>query len=110
MTELLRKRRAPVIAVTPIVGGRALRGSAGKIMSELRHEASARRVAMEYLRLIDGFVLDSEDAAMAEDVRALGMEVTVANTIMRTLEDRTTLARSVLAFAQAVRERKLQEA
>jgi len=110
MRELMRKRRAPVIAVTPIVGGKALKGSAGKIMSELRHEASARRVALEYLKLIDGFVIDSEDAASAEDVRASGIEVLVANTVMRTVEDRTALARAVLTFAQAIRERRLQEA
>jgi LPPG:FO 2-phospho-L-lactate transferase len=110
MRELMRKRAAPVIAVTPIVGGKALRGSAGKMMRELRHEASARRVAMEYLKLIDGFVIDSEDAAAADDVRALGMEVLVANTVMRTVEDRTALARAVLAFAQTIRERRLQEA
>jgi LPPG:FO 2-phospho-L-lactate transferase len=110
MRELMRKRGAPVIAVTPIVGGKALRGSAGKMMAELRHEASARRVALEYLRLIDGFVIDSKDAAAAEDVRASGIEVLVANTVMRTLEDRTALARAVLAFAQTIRERKLQEA
>jgi len=110
MRELLRKRKAPVIAVTPIVGGRALKGSAGKIMTDLGHEASARRVALEYLKLIDGFVIDAEDAASAGDVRASGIEVLVANTVMRTLEDRTALARSVLAFAQTVRERRLQEA
>jgi LPPG:FO 2-phospho-L-lactate transferase len=110
MRDMLRKRGAPVIAVTPIVGGKALKGSAGKIMRELRHEASARRVALEYLRLIDGFVIDTEDEASAEDVRASGMEVLVANTVMRTLEDRTVLARAVLAFAQTIRERRLQEA
>jgi len=110
MRELLRKRGAPVIAVTPIVGGKALKGSAGKMMRELRHEASARRVALEYLKLIDGFVIDNEDAASAQDVLATGMEVLVANTVMRTLEDRAALARAVLAFAQTIRERKLQEA
>ena len=110
MREMLRKRGAPVIAVTPIVGGKALKGSAGKIMHELRHEASARRVALEYLRLIDGFVIDTQDEASAEDVRASGIEVLVANTVMRTLEDRTALARAVLAFAQTIRERRLQEA
>jgi LPPG:FO 2-phospho-L-lactate transferase len=110
MRELIRKRHAPVIAVTPIVGGRALKGSAAKIMGELHHEASARRVALEYLRLIDGFVIDAEDAAGAEDVRASGIEVLVANTVMRTVEDRTALARAVLAFAQTIRERRLQEA
>jgi LPPG:FO 2-phospho-L-lactate transferase len=110
MRELLRKRGAPVIAVTPIVGGKALKGSAGKIMRELHHEASARRVALEYLKLIDGFVIDSEDQASAGDVLASGIEVLVANTVMRTQEDRTALARGVLAFAQTIRERRLQEA
>lgn len=110
MRELLRKRGAPVIAVTPIVGGKALKGSAGKIMGELGHEPSARRVALEYLKLIDGFVIDSEDAARAADVRSSGIEVLVANTVMRTTEDRSTLARTVLAFAQTIRERRLQEA
>ena len=110
MREMLRKRGAPVIAVTPIVGGKALKGSAGKIVHELRHEASARRVALEYLRLIDGFVIDTQDEASAEDVRASGIEVLVANTVMRTLEDRSALARAVLAFAQTIRERRLQEA
>jgi len=110
MRELLRKRGAPVIAVTPIVGGKALKGSAGKIMRELGHEASSRRVALEYLRLIDGFVIDIEDAASAEDLRASGIEVLVASTVMRTVEDRSALARAVLEFAQTIRERRLQEA
>jgi LPPG:FO 2-phospho-L-lactate transferase len=110
MRELMRKRRAPVIAVTPIVGGKALKSTSGKIMAELGHEASARRVALEYLKLIDGFVIDAEDEASAEYVRASGIEVLVANTVMRTLEDRTALARAVLAFAQTIRERRLQEA
>ena len=79
-------------------------------MRELRHEGSARRVALEYLKLIDGFVIDAEDTAGAEDVRASGIEVLVANTVMRTVEDRSSLARAVLAFAQTLRERRLQEA
>jgi LPPG:FO 2-phospho-L-lactate transferase len=110
MRELMRKRRAPVIAVTPIIGGRALKGSAGKIMGDLGHEASARRVALEYLKLIDGFVIDTVDAASADDIRASGIEVLVANTVMRTVEDRAALARAVLGFAQSIRERRLQEA
>ena len=66
MRELLLKRGAPVIAVTPIVGGKALKGSAGKMMRELGKEPSPRAVAGEYLRLIDGFVIDKEDIALAE--------------------------------------------
>jgi LPPG:FO 2-phospho-L-lactate transferase len=109
MTEMLRKRGAPVIAVTPIVGGKALKGSAGKMMHELGHEVSARGVALEYLRLIDGFVIDSEDEALSEGIVASGIEVMMTNTIMRNADDRLRLARSVLDFAHAIRERKAAE-
>jgi LPPG:FO 2-phospho-L-lactate transferase len=109
MRELLRKRGAPVIAVTPIVGGRALAGSAGKMMRELGREPSPRSVAGEYLRLIDGFVLDSEDAALQESVSSLGMQVVALPTIMRSLDDRVALATEVLEFAAVIRERKRAE-
>jgi len=110
MKELLRKRGVPVIAVTPIVGGKALRGSAGKMMRELGKEPSARAVATEYLRVIHGFVIDQEDMAYAESVRSLGLKVLVANTVMRSLDDRVALARAVLEFAAAIRESRLAEA
>ncbi len=104
MRELLRKRGAPVIAVTPIVGGKALKGSTGKMMRELGKEPSPRAVATLYLRLVDGFVIDREDAHLVESVRSLGMQVLAAPTVMRTIEDRVALARTVLDFAAAVRE------
>ncbi|OGA05955.1 MAG: 2-phospho-L-lactate transferase [Betaproteobacteria bacterium RIFCSPHIGHO2_12_FULL_69_13] len=110
MKELLRKRGAPVVAVTPIVGGKALKGSAGKMMRELGREPSARAVAAEYLRVIDGFVIDEEDAQFADNVRSLGIEVLAARTIMRSVEDRIALARSVLEFARSIRETKAAEA
>jgi LPPG:FO 2-phospho-L-lactate transferase len=109
MRELLRRRRAPVIAVTPIVGGKALKGSAGKMMRELGKEPSPRSVAGEYLRLIDGFVLDREDLHLVESVRSLGMEVLAAQTVMRTPDDRIALARAVLEFAHSVREKRALE-
>lgn len=109
MRELLRKRGAPVIAVTPIVGGKALKGSAGKMMRELGKEPSPRAVAAEYLRLIDGFVIDREDAHLAESVRSLGMQVLSTSTIMRSLDDRVALARAVLDFARTVREVRAAE-
>jgi LPPG:FO 2-phospho-L-lactate transferase len=109
MRELLRKRRAPVIAVTPIVGGKALKGSAGKMMRELGREPSPRAVAIEYLRLIDGFVLDREDENLLESVRSLGMQAIAAPTVMRTVDDRVALARTVLDFARVVREARAAE-
>jgi LPPG:FO 2-phospho-L-lactate transferase len=106
MRELLKKRGAPVIAVTPIVGGKALKGSAGKIMRELGREPSALAVAGEYLRFIDGFVLDREDEALAPGVRSLGIQALVAQTVMRTPDDRVSLARAVLDFARGIRATK----
>lgn len=104
MRELLRKRGAPVIAISPIVGGKALKGSAGKMMRELGKEPSARAVATEYLRLIDGFVIDHEDLDYVEGVRSLGVQVAVAPTIMRSIDDRVALGRAVLDFARHIRE------
>jgi LPPG:FO 2-phospho-L-lactate transferase len=109
MRELLRKRGAPVIAVTPIVGGKALKGSAGKMMRELGKEPSPRSVAIQYLRLIDGFVIDHEDTHLLESVRSLGMHVLAAQTVMRSPEDRVALARTVLDFARSVREARALE-
>ena len=109
MRERLRESGAPVIAVSPIVGDRALKGAAGKMMQELGHEISARRAALEYYRLIDGFVIDSVDAASAEGIRACGIDVAVAPTIMRSDGDRVALAQVVLDLAQTVRARKEAE-
>ena len=107
--ELLRERGAPVIGVSPIVGDRALKGAAGKMMHELGHEVSARRAALEYYRLIDGFVIDAVDETAADNIRACGIEVAVAPTIMRSEDDRVALAQVVLDLAQALRERKQAE-
>jgi LPPG:FO 2-phospho-L-lactate transferase len=110
MKDMLKKRGAPVVAVTPIVGGKALKGTAGKMMRELGHEVTARAVALEYLHVIDGFVIDVEDEQYASGIVASGIEVLTAQTVMRTLDDRIKLARAVLDFAAAVRERKAREA
>jgi LPPG:FO 2-phospho-L-lactate transferase len=110
MREMLRKRGAPVVAVTPLVGGKALRGSAGKMMRELGREPSVRSVAGEYLRLIDGFVIDREDEIFAESVRSLGIAVRPTATVMRTVDDRISLAQASLDFARAIRATRVMEA
>jgi LPPG:FO 2-phospho-L-lactate transferase len=109
MRDLLRERGVPVIAVSPIVGDKALKGAAGKMRQELGHEVSARRAALEYYLLIDGFVIDSVDEAAAADIRACAIEVAVAPTVMRSEEDRVALAQAVLDLAQRLRARKVQE-
>jgi LPPG:FO 2-phospho-L-lactate transferase len=109
MRELIRRRGAPVVAVTPVVGAKALKGSAGKMMRELGREPTALGAATEYRQFADGFVIDREDLALAEGVRSLGMQVLAAQTVMRTLDDRVALARSVLDFACSIREARALE-
>jgi LPPG:FO 2-phospho-L-lactate transferase len=89
--------------VSPIIGGRALQGSAAKMMEELGREVSARAIAMEFRGLIDGIVIDTADEALAEGIRASGFEVLAVPTFMRNAEDRLVLARAVLEFARDVR-------
>jgi LPPG:FO 2-phospho-L-lactate transferase len=91
---------APVIAVSPIIGGRAVKGPTAKMFAELGTEPSARAVAARYAGLIDGYVLDHEDAAEAA---AIDASVKLARTLMVSLEDRENLARTVLALADTMR-------
>ncbi len=90
---------APVVAVSPIVGGRALKGPAAKMMTELGLEPTAAEVAQHYGELIDGFVLDEADACYAGAVGNRGTAVLTAPTVMHSLDDKMALARAVLDFA-----------
>lgn len=96
---------APVIAVSPIVGGKAIKGPTAKMMLELGVTQSAASVARHYDGLIDGFVLDSGDAASGDEIRALGLDVLTTNTVMQSLEDRVSLAANVLEFATKLRSK-----
>ena len=92
----LQAAGAPIVAVSPIVGGRALKGPAAKMMRELGLPATAVEVARHYRGLATHFVLDAVDADAAAAVRALGMEACIAQTVMRTVADRIALARTVI--------------
>ncbi|UCG72516.1 MAG: 2-phospho-L-lactate transferase [Chromatiales bacterium] len=96
----LREALVPVVAVSPIVGGRALKGPTAKIMGELGLTQSALAVARHYQPWIDGFILDTVDKDLRPDVEALGITVHCSNTIMQTLDDRIELARTALDFAR----------
>jgi len=99
LREAIARTAAPVIAVSPIIGGRAVKGPTAKMMSELGVEVSAAAVARRYQDLLDAYVLDHADAAEAAK---LAIPVTVADTLMTTLADRENLARHVLASADAL--------
>jgi LPPG:FO 2-phospho-L-lactate transferase len=98
LREAITRCAAPVVAVSPIVGGHAVKGPTAKMMAELGLDASASAVARLYTDVIDAYVLDHIDAA---EVPALGIPVTMAHTLMATLEDRERLAAHVLACADA---------
>ena len=95
---------APVVAVSPIVAGLAIKGPAAKMMQELGMPQTALAVAEHYVGRIDGFVLDVQDEDSAPAVEALGMTVHVAQTVMKSLEDKQSLAQEVLAFSQRLAE------
>jgi LPPG:FO 2-phospho-L-lactate transferase len=100
MPELLdaaRRRGARIVAVSGIIGGKALKGPADRMLASLGHEASAVGVARGYAGLIDAFVLDAVDAELAPAVEALGVRAVVADTIMTDDASRARLARDVLA-------------
>jgi LPPG:FO 2-phospho-L-lactate transferase len=94
-----RVRAKGALAVSPIVGGQALKGPAGKMLAELGLDVSAAGVAHYYQGLLRGYVLDQVDAGQAEALRAEGLRVSVTDTIMRDTVGRARLARSVLGFA-----------
>jgi LPPG:FO 2-phospho-L-lactate transferase len=94
--------RAPVVAVSPIVGGRAIKGPTAKMMTELGLASGAVEVAEHYRGLIDGFVLDRSDADGAAAVERLGLAVLVTGTVMQSLDDKTRLARETLDFAKSL--------
>ena len=99
MRDLLRGAGVPIIAVSPIVGGQAIKGPTAKMMRELAIPATTEQIARHYAGLVTAFVLDERDATAEPAVQALGLDTVVAQTIMVTLEDRVELARTVLDFA-----------
>ena len=100
--QALRHNGAPVVAVSPIVGGRAIKGPTAKMMTELGLASGAAEVAEHYRGLIDGFVLDRSDAESAAAVERLGVAVLVTGTVMQSLDDKTRLAEETLAFARSL--------
>lgn len=97
--DRLERRRVPVIAVSPIVGGQALKGPAAKIMRELGKEPSSLEVARFYQGLIDMLVVDPVDSALGPSIAALGIRAVVTNSIMKEPRDRVTLARRIIESA-----------
>src|SRR5215210_7285904 len=101
MTEALASSSAPKVAVSPIVGGRALKGPADRMLASLGHEVSATGVARMYAGLVDGMVVDrtDEEERAGIEAEALGIRVLVTQSVMRDAEDRARLASETLEFS-----------
>jgi len=103
LREMLKTCPAPVIAVSPVVGGAAIKGPTVKMMKELAIPHTASWVAEHYRDFLDGFILDAEDQALRPEIENLGLRVEVTNTVMVSLEDRVHLARACLDLAQKLK-------
>ena len=99
MREAVKFSSAPKVAVSPIVGGRALKGPADRMLASLGHEVSATGVAGIYEGLLDGMVVDREDEGERTGIEAMGMSVLSTDAVMRDEPGRQLLAREVLRFA-----------
>ena len=99
VTGAVRRSRGRRVAISPIVGGAAIKGPAAAMLSALGHEVSALGVARLYAGLIDLFVLDTVDAGLVPEVRALGMDAVAVDTMMQGDEGRERVARNVLRAA-----------
>ena len=95
-----RGRGIPIVAVSGIIGGRALKGPADRMLASLGHEPTALGVARGYAGLIDIFVLDTVDAELAPAVEALGIRAVVTDSVMTDDTSRERLAREILAAAR----------
>jgi LPPG:FO 2-phospho-L-lactate transferase len=97
--QTARSRGARVVAVSGIVGGKAIKGPADRMLTSLGHEASALGVARQYTGIADVFVLDNLDAALEPSISALGLRTVVTDTIMADDAGRARLAAAVLEAA-----------
>jgi LPPG:FO 2-phospho-L-lactate transferase len=99
----VERSRAPRIAVSPIVAGKALKGPADKMLASLGYEASAASVASILRPLIDGYVLDERDADAIPAIESLGLPAQALQTIMGGRDDRARLGREVIEFGLSLR-------
>jgi LPPG:FO 2-phospho-L-lactate transferase len=96
IVEALHRTRAPVLAISPIVGGRAVSGPAGRLMAARGLPVSALGIAQSYAPWLDVLIIDDDDAALAPSIEAAGARPVVASTLMTGRVEALRLARRVL--------------
>jgi len=103
LADAIRESVAPVIAVSPLIGGKAVKGPTAKIMKELNIALTASAIADHYGDLLDGIILDQDDAHAAPELEARGLFVGITDTLMQTPKDKTRVADYSLGCLQALR-------
>ena len=93
----LRKTGAAIVVVSPIVGGKTVKGPADKLMKSSGIEASAIGVAECYKDFLDVLIIDKVDAQLAPEIRSLGIKPIVTQTLMKTMADKVHLARKAIS-------------
>jgi LPPG:FO 2-phospho-L-lactate transferase len=94
--DALSRTNAIIVGISPIVKGATIKGPADKLMRGLGLDVSAYGVALLYKDFLDGFVIDTQDENQREQIEKLGLRVCVTNTIMKNLDDKVRLAKTVL--------------
>ncbi|MDL2213938.1 2-phospho-L-lactate transferase [Clostridia bacterium OttesenSCG-928-O13] len=106
LRRALLENPCPKIGVSPLLGGKVIKGPAAKMLADLGHPVSALGVAAQYRGLLDAFVMDGQDRALDAPVQALGMRAVFADTMLDTKERRSALTRRILQLAEELaRER-----
>lgn len=95
--DAIKNSDAKVAAVSPIVGGKAIKGPAARMLRDQSLPATPVTIASLYQDILDVLVIDQEDEALAPEIEALGLEVVVTDTIMASMDKKAALARTVLA-------------
>jgi LPPG:FO 2-phospho-L-lactate transferase len=95
--DLLKKTKATVVAISPIVGGVSLKGPTDRMLADLGMEVSANQVARLFADFLDIFILDRRDEAAADGIEQLGVKVIIADTVMSDSEKKLALAKTTLA-------------
>jgi len=108
LREAIARSGAPVVAVSPIIGGMPVKGPADRLLRGTGAEVSARGVAKLYASWCHGFVLDERDAEQLGDVGTLGLAARAVDTLMRDVAVSESLARTCLALAEEIRRGRPQ--
>lgn len=101
--DALRTTRAPIVAISPVIGGRSLKGPTDKCLAGLGHEVSALSVARLYQNLLDLFIIDRVDAELLPAIEALPLKASTAETVMWNLEAKISLAKEALSCLASLR-------